>query len=296
MRKEREKGLATNPALFATLIVSCPDRRGLVAGLAQFLTGHGANIIDAEQHRDETTNLFFQRIQFDMKEMYADRTGLENGLRELAERFSMTWRISYGDYVPRMAIMVSKFDHCLYDLILRQRSKELNCVIPLIISNHEDLRCVEKQFDIPFHCIPVTSDTKKEAEERQIRLLQDNRIDVVVLARYMQVLTPRFIDSFPSRIINIHHSFLPAFAGGKPYHQALEHGVKLIGATSHYVTAVLDEGPIIEQDVVRVSHRDSLEDLVQKGRDVEKLVLARAVRAHLEQRVVLSGKKTIVFS
>lgn len=287
--------MAQNPAFLATLIVSCPDRRGLVAGLSQFLTGQGANIFDAEQHRDPETNIFFQRIQFDMSEMYTDRVGLENGLRELAGRFQMTVRLTYGDHTPRMAILVSKFDHCLYDLILRQRSKELPCEIPLIISNHEELRCVEKQFNIPYHCIPVTADTKAEAEARQIRLLQDNRIDVVVLARYMQVLSQKFIEAFPSRIINIHHSFLPAFAGGKPYHQAMEHGVKLIGATSHYVTPQLDEGPIIEQDVVRVSHRESIDDLVQKGRDVEKVVLARAVRAHLEQRVVVCGKKTIVF-
>jgi formyltetrahydrofolate deformylase len=287
--------MAQNPAFFATLVVSCPDRRGLVAGLAQFLTGLGANIFDAEQHRDAETNIFFQRIRFDMSEMYTDRVGLENGVRELATRFQMTVQLTYGDHVPRMAILVSKFDHCLYDLILRQRAKELPCEIPLIISNHEDLRCVEKQFNIPYHCISVTEKTKADAEERQIRLLRDHRIDVVILARYMQVLSQKFIEAFPSRIINIHHSFLPAFAGGKPYHQAMEHGVKLIGATSHYVTPQLDEGPIIEQDVVRVSHRESIEDLVQKGRDVEKVVLARAVRAHLEQRVVVCGKKTIVF-
>jgi formyltetrahydrofolate deformylase len=286
----------TDPALFATLIVSCPDRRGLVAGLAQFLTGHGANIIHAEQHRDTTSNLFFQRIQFDMAEMYSDRTGLDNGLRELADRFQMNWRLYYGDQVPRMAILVSKFDHCLYDLILRQRAKELNCEIPLIISNHDDLSGVAKQFGIEFRHVPVTDETRQSAEAQQLKLLAAARVDVVVLARYMQILSPGFIEAYPSRVINIHHSFLPAFAGGRPYHQALEHGVKLIGATSHYVTATLDEGPIIEQDVVRVSHREALNDLVSKGRDVEKLVLARAVKAHLEHRVVVCGQKTIVFS
>lgn len=285
-----------DPKFFATLLVSCPDRRGLVAGLAQFLTGHGANILHAEQHCDATTNLFFQRMQFDMTEMYSDRVGLENGLRELAARFEMTWKISYGDYVPRMAIFVSKFEHCLYDLLLRQRARELRCEIPLILSNHDDLACIEKQFGIPFVCIPVSAENKAQIEDQQMRLLRENRIDVIVLARYMQVLSQSFVQAYPERIINIHHSFLPAFAGGKPYHQALEHGVKLIGATSHYVTSVLDEGPIIEQDVVRVTHRDSLDDLVRKGRDVEKQVLARAVRAHLEQRVVVCGKKTIVFS
>lgn len=281
---------------FATLIVSCPDRRGLVAGLSQFLTGHGANIVHAEQHRDATTSLFFQRIQFDMTEMYSDRVGLENGMRELAERFQMNWRIDFGDHVPRVAIMVSKFDHCLYDLILRQRSHELSCEIPLIISNHDALKAVAEQFDIPFHHISITDETRTHAEEQALKILSDAKIDVVVLARYMQVLSTKFIESYPNKIINIHHSFLPAFAGGRPYHQALEHGVKLIGATSHYVTATLDEGPIIEQEVVRVSHRDTLDDLVLKGRDVEKLVLARAVKAHLEHRVVVCGQKTIVFS
>jgi formyltetrahydrofolate deformylase len=231
-----------------------------------------------------------------MAEMYSDRTGLDNGLRELAERFQMNWRLYYGDQVPRMAILVSKFDHCLYDLILRQRAKELNCEIPLIISNHDDLSGVAKQFGIEFRHVPVTDETRQSAEAQQLKLLAAARVDVVVLARYMQILSPGFIEAYPSRVINIHHSFLPAFAGGRPYHQALEHGVKLIGATSHYVTATLDEGPIIEQDVVRVSHREALNDLVSKGRDVEKLVLARAVKAHLEHRVVVCGQKTIVFS
>jgi formyltetrahydrofolate deformylase len=287
--------MQTDPKNFATLIVSCPDRRGLVAALSQFLTGLNANILDAEQHRDESTNLFFQRIQFDMSEMYADRAGLENGLRDLAVRYQMTWRVAYGDQIARAAIFVSKVDHCLYDLILRQRGKDLPCEFSVIVSNHEDLRPVADQFKIPFVFIPVTPEKKAEAEAKELEVLRDHAIDCVILARYMQVLSSQFIAAFPNRIINIHHSFLPAFAGGRPYHQALEHGVKLIGATSHYVTEKLDEGPIIEQEVVRVSHRDSLEDLVRKGRDVEKIALARAVKAHLEHRIVVCGQKTIVF-
>jgi len=287
--------MATDARHFATLIVSCPDRKGLVAGLAQFLTGLGANILDAEQHRDAGTNLFFQRIQFDMSEMYTDRAGLENGLREIAQRFQMTWRVAYGDRIARVAVFVSKVDHCLYDLILRQRSRDLPCEIPLIVSNHEDLRPVAQQFGIEYGCIAVGTENKSAAEQEERALLEKYRIDCVVLARYMQVLSQDFVAAYPHRIINIHHSFLPAFAGGRPYHQALEHGVKLVGATSHYVTEKLDEGPIIEQEVVRVSHRDSLDDLVRKGRDVEKIALARAVKAHLEHRVVVCGQKTIVF-
>ena len=288
-----------NPKSYvATLIVSCPDRRGLVAGLAQFLTGRGANIIHAEQHRDGTSNIFFQRIQFDMSEMYSDRMGLEQGLRELTGRFQMEWRLTYGDHVPRVGILVSKVDHCLYDLILRQRAKELPCDIALVISNHETLRPVAEQFGIPFHHTPIGTgaNARDGAEDLQLNLLRSHRVDLVVLARYMQILSARMVAAYPGRIINIHHSFLPAFAGGRPYHQALERGVKLIGATSHYATESLDEGPIIEQEVARVSHRDDADDLVARGRDLEKLVLARAVKAHLEERVIVCGKKTVVFS
>jgi formyltetrahydrofolate deformylase len=284
-----------NPSTLATLIVSCPDRHGLVVALAQFLTVHGANIVHAEQHRDPTTNLFFQRMQFDMREMAPDRQLLHDGLRALAGTYQMKWALHYGDYTHRMAIFVSKAEHCLYDLVLRQRSGELRCEIPLVISNHEDLRPIAEYFEIPFHYIPVPQDGRAAAEAAQLKLLADQRVDLVVLARYMQILSPEFIGKFPQRIINIHHSFLPAFAGGRPYHQALEHGVKLVGATSHYVTEELDTGPIVEQDVVRVSHRDGLRDLIARGRDVEKMVLARAVRAHLEHRVAVCGSKTIVF-
>ncbi len=279
----------------ATLLVSCPDRRGLVAALAQLLYGHGANILDADQHTDPEAGQFFQRIRFDLSEIHTDRTALQGAVSEVAERFSMGWRLCYGDRVPRMAIFVSRHDHCLYDLLLRHRAGELVCEIPLLISNHPDLERVAEQFGIPYHLFPISSKGKREQEQREIELLEAERIDLVVLARYMQILSQDFVTRFPTRIINIHHSFLPAFVGSKPYHQAATRGVKLIGATAHYATVDLDEGPIIEQDVVRCSHRDTVGDLVRKGRDLEKVVLARAVRWHLEDRVLVYGNKTVVF-
>jgi formyltetrahydrofolate deformylase len=279
-----------------TLIVSCPDRPGLVAALAQFLTLHGANILHAEQHRDPTSGLFFQRVQFDMAAMTSDRARLQNEIAALATQFDMHWRIHYSDKISRVAIFVSKMDHCLYDLVLRQKEGELRCQIPLIVSNHGELRRVAEHFGIHFEHVPVPAGSHAAAEARHFELLDQHGVDLIVLARYMQILSPQFVKKYDQRIINIHHSFLPAFAGGRPYHQAMERGVKLIGATSHYVTEELDEGPIIEQDVVRVSHRDELKDLVARGRDVEKTVLARAVKAHLEYRVAVCGRKTVVFS
>jgi formyltetrahydrofolate deformylase len=279
----------------ATLLVHCPDRRGIVAALAQLLHGHGANILDADQHTDPEAGQFFQRIRFDASELLTDRVALERGIAEVAERFSMTWRIAHGDERKRMAIFVSRYDHCLYDLLLRHRAGELACEIALVLSNHRDLEPVAEQFGLPYHVYPITRKNKAGQEEKEIELLRREGIDLVVLARYMQILSPRFIASFPSRIINIHHSFLPAFMGGRPYHQARARGVKLIGATAHYATDDLDEGPIIEQDVIRASHRDALEDLVRKGRDVERNVLSRAVRWHLEDRVLVYGNKTVVF-
>jgi formyltetrahydrofolate deformylase len=279
----------------ATLLVHCPDRRGIVAALAQLLYGHGANILDADQHTDPAAGQFFQRIRFDLAEIHTDRLTLENAIRETAERFAMRWRIAYGDRRKRLAIFVSRYDHCLYDLLLRHRARELACDIGLVVSNHETLGPVAAQFGLPFHVFEVTKDTKREAERRQLELLAAERIDLVVLARYMQILSGDFVARFPGEIINIHHSFLPAFVGGKPYHQAAERGVKLIGATAHYATTDLDEGPIIEQDVIRTSHRDAVEDLVRKGRDVERAVLARAVRWHLEDRILVYGNRTVVF-
>ena len=290
-----EEGGAGATCATATLLVSCPDRRGIVAALAQLLYGHGANILDADQHTDAVAGQFFQRISFDRSEMHTDRLALEAAIREVAERFDMRWQLHWGEERKRVAIFVSRYDHCLWDLLLRHRAGELRGDIVVIVSNHPDLGRVAEQFDIRFEFFPITPETKREKEEKEIRLLEELGVDLVVLARYMQILSAEFIDRFPSRIINIHHSFLPAFMGGKPYHQAQARGVKLIGATAHYATTDLDEGPIIEQDVIRASHRDSVEDLVRKGRDVERVVLARAVRWHLEDRVLVYGNKTVVF-
>jgi formyltetrahydrofolate deformylase len=279
----------------ATLLVSCPDRKGIVAALAQVLYGHGANILDSDQHIDTTAGLFFQRIRFDLSELRTDRVALANALREVADRFAMTWRLADAGRRKRMAIFVSRYDHCLWDLLLRHRAGELPCQIPVIVSNHTDLKHVAEQFGIDFRVFPITTETKRAQEEQELALLGELAIDLVVLARYMQVLSDEFVNRLPGRIINIHHSFLPAFMGGKPYHQAHERGVKLIGATAHYATPDLDEGPIIEQDVIRAYHRDSVADLVRKGRDVEKTVLARAVRWHLEDRILVYGNRTVVF-
>jgi formyltetrahydrofolate deformylase len=286
---------APRPDPVGTLLVSCPDRRGIVAALAQTLYGHGANILDADQHTDPEAGMFFQRIRFEVGEMHTDRTSLERAIREVAERFAMTWQLAWGGRPRRLAIFVSRYDHCLYDLLLRHRAGELVCEIPLIVSNHPDLKTVADQFGIAFEVHPITRETKLAQEQREQERLQELDIDLVVLARYMQVLSPGFVTAWPARIINIHHSFLPAFQGGKPHHQAYERGVKLIGATAHYATSDLDEGPIIDQDVARCSHRDSVSDLVRKGRDLEKLVLARAVRWHLDDRVLVYGNKTVVF-
>jgi formyltetrahydrofolate deformylase len=278
-----------------TLLVSCPDRKGIVASLAQVLYGHGANILDADQHTDPLAGMFFQRIRFDLSTMTTDRVALEHGLGEVAARFAMTYRIAYASQVKRVAIFVSRYDHCLYDLLLRHRAGELACEIAMVVSNHPDLAPVAAQFGVPFHHVPVSAETRAAQEAVAQALLDEARVDTVVLARYMQILSEAFVARWPARIINIHHSFLPAFVGGNPYRQAYERGVKLVGATAHYVTADLDQGPIIEQQVARASHRDSIDDLVRKGRDLEKLVLATAVRAHLDDRVLEYAGKTVVF-
>ena len=284
-----------SPESLATLLVSCPDRRGIVAALAQTLYGIGANILDADQHTDREEGQFFQRICFDRSELHTDRAGLERALGEVAERFGMNWRLAAAEERKRVAVFVSKYDHCLYDLLLRHRAGELPCDIPLIVSNHPDCKSIAEQFGIAYEVFPISKDTKRAQEDRELALLRELEIDLVVMARYMQILSEEFIAQMPHQIINIHHSFLPAFIGSKPYHQAARRGVKLIGATAHYATSDLDEGPIIEQDVARCSHRDAVADLIRKGRDLEKLVLARAVRAHLEDRVWVYGNKTVVF-
>lgn len=286
----------SDPSQTATLLVSCRDQKGIVAALAQTLYGHGANILHADQHTDPVAEVFFQRIRFDLSELRTDRTALDHAIREVAERLDMSWQLRDGNSLPRVAIFVSKTDHCLYDLLLRHRAGELVCEIPLIVSNHPELGHVARQFAIPYHVFPVTAETKSAQEQREIALLDDEGIDLVVMARYMQILSGDFVDHFRHRVINIHHSFLPAFQGGRPYHQAHERGVKLIGATAHYATKDLDEGPIIEQDVIRATHQDSIKDLVRKGRDLERNVLSRAVRWHLDDRVLVYGNKTVVFS
>ena len=279
----------------ATLLVSCPDTRGIVAALAQLLYGHGANILDADQHTDAAAGQFFQRIRFDVAQIHTDRTTLERAIGEVAARFSMRWRLAWGGRPKRIAIFVSRYDHCLYDLLLRHRAGELACEIALVVSNHHDLAPIAAQFGVPYEVYPIGKDDKRVQEQREIERIESLGVELVVLARYMQVLSSEFVDRYPARIINIHHSFLPAFMGGKPYHQAHERGVKLIGATAHYATSDLDEGPIIDQDVARCSHRDSIDDLVRKGRDLEKQVLARAVRWHLDDRILVYGNKTVVF-
>ena len=279
----------------ATVLVSCPDRKGIVASLAQVLYGHGANILDSDQHSDPAAGQFFQRVCVDLSDLHSDRVSLEAALRELADRFDMKWRIALPNSRKRMAIFVSKYSHCLYDLLLRQQSGELACDIPLIISNHGELQPVAEQFGISFRHVPITAASKADRELEELELLEEHDVELIVLARYMQIISADMIERFGRPIINIHHSFLPAFVGGKPYHQAYARGVKLIGATAHYVTANLDEGPIIDQDVVRCSHRDRVSDLIRKGRDLEKVVLARAVRCHLEDRVLAYENKTVVF-
>lgn len=279
----------------ATLLVSCPDRQGIVAALAQLLYGHGANILDADQHTDVDGGQFFQRIRFDLANIHTDRVTLERAIAEVSQRFGMKWQLFYEQEKKRVALFVSQHDHCLYDLLLRHRAGELTCEIPLIVSNHPQAGSIAAQFAVAFEHVPITADTKLQQEQQELRLLTDHRINLVILARYMQVLSPQFLQQFAHPVINIHHSFLPAFVGEKPYHQAKQRGVKLIGATAHYVTSDLDQGPIVEQDVVRVSHRDDVADMVRKGRDLEKVVLARAVRAHLENRVLVFDNKTVVF-
>jgi formyltetrahydrofolate deformylase len=281
---------------FAKLLVVCPDRPGIVAALAQLLYGHGANILDSDQHTDTEAGVFFQRIRFDLTGLHVDRTTLEGAIAEVAGRMNMRWRLEHASRRKRVAIFVSKHDHCLYDLLLRNRSGELDCEIAMIISNHPDAKPIAEQFGIDYHTIPITRESKPEQEARQLELLHAARVDLVVLARYMQILSDDLIDRAGCPIINIHHSFLPAFIGGRPYHQAYERGVKLIGATAHYATPELDEGPIIEQDVARATHGDTVADLVRKGRDLERMVLSRAVRWHLEDRVLVYDNKTVVFS
>ena len=286
---------AVAPESSATLLVSCPDRKGIVAALAQLLYGHGANIVEADQHTDHGVGQFFQRIVLDLSEIHTDRGTVERAIDEVATRFGMAYRLEYGQPRKNVALFVSRHGHCLHDLLWRHRLGELSCDVRLVVSNHPDLMDVAAHFGVPFHVIPVPAAGKEAAEAEARALLESNRIDLLVFARYMQIVSSEFTRAYAGRIINIHHSFLPAFVGQKPYHQAYDRGVKLIGATAHYATADLDEGPIIEQDVARISHRDDVDDLVRKGRDLEKVVLARAVRLHVENRILVYGNRTVVF-
>jgi formyltetrahydrofolate deformylase len=279
----------------AVLLLSCPDRKGVVASVSGFIYQHGGNILSADEHGDHESNTFLMRVEFDPKELDLPLSDFFRHFSPIAKEFQLDWRLAVSDRRLRMAILVSKYDHCLVDLLYRQQSGELECDLACIVSNHSDSHAIADFYRVPFYLVPVSKENKPSAERQVLALLERQTVDFIVLARYMQILSPDFVKAYPQRIINIHHSFLPAFIGAKPYHQAFQRGVKLIGATSHYVTEMLDDGPIIEQDVVRVSHRDTVEDLIQKGRDLEKVVLSRAVRWHLEHRILLYGNKTVVF-
>jgi formyltetrahydrofolate deformylase len=283
------------PPITATLLISCRDQRGLVASVSDFLFRNDGNIIHADQHTDKEEGVFLQRVEWELAGFRLEREGIAEAFRPLAEKYGMSWSLHFSDYVPRVALFSSKLPHCLYDLLARWRMGEFRAHIPLIISNHDDHRSIAKEFGLEFHDLPVTPETKARQEAKAIELLEAADIDLVVLARYMQVLSQGIVSRYSNRIINIHHSFLPAFAGARPYHNAYERGVKIIGATAHYVTPELDQGPIIDQDVARVSHRDSVDDLIRKGRDLEKTVLARAVDLHLRNRILVYGNKTVVF-
>ncbi len=284
----------------AILLISCPDARGEVAAISDFVYRHGGNILHADEHGDADSGLFLMRVEFDPRNFdidlaQKDLAEFQKTFSPVAERFHMIWRLSLSSHRPRVIIFVSKYDHCLVDLLYRHQSGELACEIPLIISNHPDNQRIADFYKIPYAVVSITKDNKQQAERQIESLIREHQADFMVLARYMQIFSSDFVSRYPQRIINIHHGFLPAFIGAKPYHQAFERGVKLIGATSHYVTEVLDDGPIIEQDVVRVSHRDTVDDLIRKGRDLEKVVLSRAVRLHVENRILLYGNKTVVF-
>ena len=279
----------------AVLLLHSADRKGLVSTIANFLFEHGGNILHADQHQDAELGLFFMRIEWSLRDFDLDELRFREEFAPLAAALQLNWQVIFGRRKIPVALLVSRYQHCLIDLLYRHQIGELNCSIALIISNHEDARPLAQFYEVPFHHVAVAAGKKQDAEQLQFELLRQREVELIVLARYMQVLSPEFVSRYPGRIINVHHSFLPAFVGAKPYHGAYERGVKLIGATSHYVTEVLDEGPIIEQDVARVSHRDRLEDLISKGRDLEKLVLSRAVRWHLEHRILCYGNKTVVF-
>ncbi len=278
------------------LVIACPDRMGIVAMVSNFISSHGGSIGDAHQHSDRASNWFFMRYEVSAASLPFSLDELRRAFTPIAQSFNMTWRIEDSNRPKRVMLMASREAHCLSDLLYRYHSKELNCEIPCVVSNHEDLRSMVEWHSIPYHHIAVDRDSRTASFEQVRSLVQEHEIDTIVLARYMQILPPQLCDEFATRIINIHHSFLPSFAGAKPYHQAHERGVKLIGATCHYVTQDLDAGPIIDQDVMRITHTDEVQDMVRLGRDVEKTVLARGLRWHLEDRILVHGNKTVVFN
>lgn len=281
----------------AIILIYSPDQPGLVAAVTDFICVNRGNIIQLEQHVDKQEDIFFMRVEWDIKNFLIPKEKIGEYFQTMyANKFEMTFRLYFNDYTPKMAVFVSKMSHCLFDILARYTAGEWNVEIPLIISNHEDLRWVAEKFGIEYQVIKITKENKEEMEAKQKALLKEKGIDFIVLARYMQILTDEFIKEYPNRIINIHHSFLPAFIGAKPYHAAYERGVKIIGATSHYVTTELDAGPIIEQDITRISHRDSISDLVRKGQDLEKIVLSHGIEYHINRRVLVYKNKTILFS
>ena len=281
----------------AIILLHCPDRPGIISDVTNFITVNQGNIIYLDQYVDRVENIFFMRIEWELEKFAIPEEKIEDFFATLyGKKYDMYFRIYFSDQKPRMAIFVSKMSHCLYDLLARYSAGEWDVEVPLIISNHEDMRPVAQQFGIPYFCLPITKDNKAEQEEQEMQLLRDNGITFIVLARYMQVISEQMIEQYRHKIINIHHSFLPAFIGAKPYHAAFERGVKIIGATAHYITTELDAGPIIEQDVVRVTHKDTIETLVNKGKDLEKIVLSRAVQKHIERKILTFKNKTVIFN
>ena len=281
----------------AKLLLHCPDKPGILAEVTDFITVNKGNIIYLDQYVDHVENIFFMRIEWELKDFLVPQEKIEDYFRTLyGQKYEMDFRLYFSDVKPRMAIFVSKLSHCLFDILARYTAGEWNVEIPLIISNHPDLQHVAERFGIPFYLFPITKETKEEQERKEMELLAKHNITFIVLARYMQEISEQMINAYPNKIINIHHSFLPAFVGAKPYHAAFQRGVKIIGATSHYVTTELDAGPIIEQDVVRITHKDAIEDLVNKGKDLEKIVLSRAVQKHIERKVLAYKNKTVIFS
>lgn len=288
--------MSKNHSETAIIRIHCPDQRGIVARVTDFIHRNNGNIVALDQHTDRDEERFFMRVEWELQNFELERDQIEPAFEfAIATPCKMKWKLHFSDHIPRMALFVSKMSHCLYDLLARYQSGEMRVEIPLIISNHKDMEGVAANFGIPYFHLPITAETKAAQEAKELELLKEHRVDFIVLARYMQILSQSFVDHFPERVINIHHSFLPAFIGAKPYHAAHARGVKIIGATSHYVTTDLDAGPIIEQDVARISHHDNVKRLIQKGRDIEKIVLSRAVMAHIDRKTLVYKNKTVVF-